>query len=349
MHETIKLLLIGTLPPPEGGQTLLVKMLAEDLNNSGRVNVTLVDLKIRNKLVPLLPIIMFWKIVQVLIKVKKADVVSFQTPANYLLPVGTLVALICRFCRKPLILRRFAGYYDEFYLSYSQITKAILRNTILNANLVLFETIHQVRFFSNVCRNEVKWFPNYRRIPHDLVQNKSKAAKRFVYVGEVSREKGIYILLDAVAPFADSNFTLSIYGRDKMDIINEIFDLPHVYYHGVLDNDKVIGKLTEYDVLILPSFREGYPGIIIESFIAGIPVIASALPAIEELITNRKNGLLFRVGDVKELQNCISELLTNEKLYLSIKRNSANSGSQFSNNKWTEFFINELENQVSKR
>jgi glycosyltransferase involved in cell wall biosynthesis len=64
-------------------------------------------------------------------------------------------------------------------------------------------------------------------------------------------------------------------------------------------------KLAQYDLLLLPSYREGYPGIIIEALSVGIPVVSTRVGGIPEIIECEHNGLLVECHQPVELAKAI--------------------------------------------
>lgn len=79
-------------------------------------------------------------------------------------------------------------------------------------------------------------------------------------MSHINKEKGIEDLI-AVSKLLPSNYTLDIYGEIKEDKYRNInFNESGITYHGVVSSEQVLKTLVEYDLLLLPSYREGYPG-----------------------------------------------------------------------------------------
>ena len=84
-----------------------------------------------------------------------------------------------------------------------------------------------------------------------------------------------------------------------------------------------------YDVLILPTYHEGegYPGIILEAFSLGLPVISTNWNSIPEIVKHNENGLLVPIKDVDSLIKAI--LYFNQNNYQNFRTNAINSFDQF--------------------
>ena len=101
-------------------------------------------------------------------------------------------------------------------------------------------------------------------------------------------------------------YTLDIYGEIKEDKYRNInFNESGITYHGVVSSEQVLKTLVEYDLLLLPSYREGYPGIIIEAMSVGIPCVSTYAGGIPEIVEDGYNGRLVIPGDVDAIKQAI--------------------------------------------
>ncbi len=71
--------------------------------------------------------------------------------------------------------------------------------------------------------------------------------------------------------------------------------------------------LTAFDVFVLPSIKEGLPYVIMEAMAAGLPVVASAVGGVPDLITHRREGLLVKPASVRDLAEALLEVAGDEK------------------------------------
>jgi glycosyltransferase involved in cell wall biosynthesis len=127
-------------------------------------------------------------------------------------------------------------------------------------------------------------------------------ADYFLYVGRLSEEKGINVLLNA---FAGSGMPLKIAGNGPLreKVIEYADRYPGIEYLGPLGSQDVCRLLSDCSALIFPSiWYEGMPLVIIEAFACGAPVIASNLGVMENMITPGYNGLHFEAGDEYDLR-----------------------------------------------
>ncbi|HNX00291.1 MAG TPA: glycosyltransferase family 4 protein [Candidatus Cloacimonadota bacterium] len=77
-----------------------------------------------------------------------------------------------------------------------------------------------------------------------------------------------------------------------------------------------------YDIGILPSYVEGFPNTILEYFSVGLPVIASSIAGVPEMITHGENGFLITPGDIKSLTHYILQLINDAELRTRMGQNA---------------------------
>lgn len=110
-----------------------------------------------------------------------------------------------------------------------------------------------------------------------------------------------------------------------------------VYLTGVIKD--AWRYLHAFDIFVLPSHKEGFPFALLEAMAAGLPVVATRVGAIPEIITHQKDGILIDVGDSATLGNELSELIHHSE----IRNRIAKSGQQLVTKHYTnELFLRHL-------
>jgi glycosyltransferase involved in cell wall biosynthesis len=140
--------------------------------------------------------------------------------------------------------------------------------------------------------------------------------KRFVCVARMSVEKGPFMLVEVARRLAEENrsFQVIFVGdgpmREKVEGRIAEYGLgDKVLLAGWLDARQVRDQIVSSRCLVLPSFAEGLPVVVMEALASERPVIASCIAGIPELIENGKSGWLVTAGSVEELTNAMRECL----------------------------------------
>ena len=136
--------------------------------------------------------------------------------------------------------------------------------------------------------------PNFADFPPPLEQPRSG----LLFVGRLAPEKGVEILARAIR--AEPGLMVTVVGTGPAKHLME--GLPGVQFTGALSETAVRERMCHAIALVLPSiWYENFPRTIVEAFASGLPVIASRIGALAELVEEGVTGLLFEVGNHVEL------------------------------------------------
>jgi len=143
-----------------------------------------------------------------------------------------------------------------------------------------------------------------------------------VYLGRLSKEKGLLTLLEAFKELPD--LPLKVLGEGPMEeeLIEfaRLHQMNNVSFEGFIDGEMKKEILKKALFLIFPSeCYESFGYTIIESFACGVPVVASDIGGARELVTEGRTGFLFKAGCPKDLHEKILHLTANRQLLLDMK------------------------------
>jgi glycosyltransferase involved in cell wall biosynthesis len=124
-----------------------------------------------------------------------------------------------------------------------------------------------------------------------------------LYVGRLSYEKGVRTMLRA---WQKTNTPLCVVGdgplRQELEDDASSHGLSHVCFHGRLASDELMPLMKRTRFLIFPSeWYETFGLVAAEAFACGVPVIASRLGAMQEIVADGRTGLHFTAGDADDL------------------------------------------------
>lgn len=283
----------------------------------------------------------FVSLLRVLFYVPFSKSVVIFGSRNFAFFYSTLFLLSCRCFGKQCTVRFFGGRPMLALLNQNSLIHKIVLTMFRTANKVLVQTEFGAKEFPKFLQKKIEVFFGYRsRAPEKLERLfHNPGIIRFVYGGQVSRTKGIDVLLSAFSELNKlskqrNSIELHLYGVGTQEIVHRLRDVDRVFYHGVVDNLSLRHCLSSYSVLVFPSVynNEGHPGIIIEALMAGLPIIATDPPVIREILKHESNALLVRSGDVKALAKAMHRLACDENLRLSLSRAALASSKRFDKN-----------------
>lgn len=147
----------------------------------------------------------------------------------------------------------------------------------------------------------------------------------FVMLGWMERNKGIYDLLQVVeshrADFQDCRFVLCGEGgclddfRKQVDArsLNHLISTP-----GWVDGAGKLEVIARADVVLILSYREGLPNVLLEAMAAGRPVLATRVGAIPDVVVDNESGILCEPGDTDDIHRGMIALLRDSSLRLRL-------------------------------
>lgn len=179
---------------------------------------------------------------------------------------------------------------------------------------------------------------------------------KFVFLSRLTELKGIFHILESVkalnAEGLQDAFQVDFYGsfdngvKDRFN--NEIKDVPNADYKGFLDLkiDSNYDVLASYDAMLFPTMHptEGFPGIVADAAIAGVPMIAANWNYAKELVEDCGCGFVFPVGDNKALTDWMRFAINNREKLQTIRQKCVSRSAIYrTDNVLTSQLIDDLE------
>jgi len=154
--------------------------------------------------------------------------------------------------------------------------------------------------------------------PHD------DSAKKILFVGGLDQAhyfKGVNNLIKACAGLAVKNWQLVIVGEGDLKasyqaLAQELEITDKTIFPGKLLAEQLIAAYQSASVLALPSINsnEAFGIVLIEALACGTPVVASNLPGVRSVFTDKQEGLIVEPGNVADLTNRLEEILNDNDL-----------------------------------
>jgi glycosyltransferase involved in cell wall biosynthesis len=144
--------------------------------------------------------------------------------------------------------------------------------------------------------------PNFLADNIEYLPHTGNPKKGALFVGRLSEEKGLRTLLQAFRQLPEVPLTIAGDGPLRQMVEAEVLRGANIRYTGRLNKEEIMALMRQSAFLIFPSqWYEGFPMTIVESFANGLPVIASRLGSMAEIISDGKTGLLFTPGDAADM------------------------------------------------
>ncbi len=153
-----------------------------------------------------------------------------------------------------------------------------------------------------------------------------------LFLANVTPLKGLHVLLDALANVPVDSCSLDVAGSLSVDVPYAARmqrfarDLPvPVAFHGVLDGQLLAEMLRRSDVLVVPSFYEGFGISYLEGMAFGLPAIGTTAGAIPQMIHDGVNGYVIAPGDAAALAAIITRLSSDRQLLVHLSTGALES------------------------
>jgi len=157
---------------------------------------------------------------------------------------------------------------------------------------------------------------------------------RLLFLANVTPLKGLHVVLDALCRLPAGSCALDVSGSLGVDVAyskrmqeQAASRSIAVTFHGILDDRPLMQVLERSQVLVLPSFYEGFGIAYVEGMAFGLPAIGTTTGAIPQVITHGENGYMIAPGDSAALAGILEGLSSNREL---LARLSANALQRFS-------------------
>ena len=166
----------------------------------------------------------------------------------------------------------------------------------------------------------------------DLFSNKqNRISDKTIRIGIVKKLEEIYgidILINAFKKISNVNHIIELYivgdGTQKLNLRMLASDNKHVYFKDAIPNKMVPTFLSSLDIFVVPSRSESFGVAAIEASSCSLPVIASNVGGLPEVVINNKTGLLFEKEDINDLSEKLKILIEDPALRKSLGFNGRN-------------------------
>ncbi len=224
------------------------------------------------------------------VSLRGSDVPGYDNTRLYLRPLHWLL--------RPL--SNFIWSRATFVTAISNNLKALAHNTSPHLDIVVI---------NNAVHQEI--FQRERRMPR-------VGAVRLICVCRLVRRKGLEYLIRAMQDLMESGIRLEIVGTGEREaqvrsLIEDCGVDTHVSLAGYVPQEGLSDRYGDADIFVLPSLSESFGQVLLEAMSAGLPVIASSVGGIPEIVDHESGGLLIEPASSGAIVTAVKKLSNDPK------------------------------------
>ena len=356
MSHTIKIIRTSTIPV---SLNIFCKGLFQELQEKDGYNVIVVSSpsnelveiaereRVRTIAVSMERRISFWNDLKSLIRLVKVFHKERPQMVHSITPKAGLLSMIAAWiCRVPVRLHTFTGLVfptatgltQKILILTDRLTCACATHIVPEGEGIRHDLINY-----NITKKPLKilGYGNIRGIDTEYYSIENKDVKAvadkirmdgvftFVFVGRLVRDKGINELIEAFVKLNKEyvNTRLILVGAQEPELdpllpetIKEIDSNKSIMAVG--SQRDVRPWFAASDALVFPSYREGFPNVVIEAGAFGLPSIVTDINGSREIIIEGKNGTIIPVRDVKALYNAMRKFIEEQDYTAMLAQNA---------------------------
>ena len=216
-----------------------------------------------------------------------------------------------------------------FQISYAKVDKYIVLSTLFKNKLYDLGVPSDTEFFI------ITTVADSRYIKELNLEKKFLAFDEkivFLFLSRITKEKGVYIAIDAYRKFKMDNpkkrscLNIAGDGPELLAVKNYVTqeNIPCVNFLNYVSDDRKNKVLLESHIMLLPSYSEGLPNSILEGMLYGMPIISRITGGIPDIIIEGLNGYLTESLQPSVFSEFMSIIVTNKELYMKIANDNHN-------------------------
>ena len=345
MPRASRILAVGPLPPPLGGDTVSFRRIVEsEVWGASDLQLLVVDTASKGAIrVDGTPSLLsnvrraLSILVRYLWNLPRARTVLLCCNSPFLWTIGLVLIRLGRLAGREVWVKPFGGSWDERLDELGAKRRERIRRTLSEVHGFLPQTKGFAAYLREKVLDDgvrIELLPNFiTRTAPPSFDGEAHGSGRFVYVGQIKEEKGVFDLLESLSglPQVRCEFWGPVLPRDRERFDAAIGRADNASYGGQLEPDGVSSKIADCVALVLPTFHEGegVPGVILEAFSVGRPVVTTRWKELPEIVEDGRNGYLVDPQSPTQLARAIERLHGDREEWLRLARGAFASAEPF--------------------
>jgi len=287
--------------------------------------------------IKILGTIIFWIKCFFLIKKINPEIVHSQT-----IQMGSPSFLAKKFWGIPYIVYcRGSDVYFPW-----KFKKIISKMVFNSADAIIALTDDMRNELKKYCKKDIIVIPNgidlekFKGFSKQAVRDKFKIhfnKKVILFVGNLRSVKGIDYLIGAMNSIKEKvpEAVLLLVGdgeqkKELEEMVKHLNLEENIIFSGKVLNKYIPEYMSASDIFVLPSLSEGFPMVILEAMASGLPIVATKVGGIPEVVKDGENGLLVEPKNSKQIAEKVLLLLENNELREKISNNNIEKAKEYS-------------------
>ncbi|UQO37162.1 glycosyltransferase family 4 protein [Burkholderia cepacia] len=262
------------------------------------------------------------------------DVVHFHVSERGSFYRKFVLYMIAKAMRRRVVFHLHSGNFDHFVARADGLTRAALHQFIGGADAVIGTSSASARLLNQFRRNadDTNVIANFATdAEHDAIHGGSHDRPRacvqsyIAFAGRLSTQKGVDVLIEALGILARQGFDIALRLAGEGDTerwrgvahAHDVID--RVHFEGWLEGDDKLSFYRNAFVFCLPSQFEAFGIAALEAMFCGVPVVATRVGGLEDLVSEGVTGYLVPPNDAEAVADRVRQLLENPALATRMK------------------------------
>jgi glycosyltransferase involved in cell wall biosynthesis len=265
------------------------------------------------------------------------DIVQIHTSDYFVFWENTFYLLWAKLLGKRVILR-MGGVFDKFYRNSNPLARLLIRRILRLPDVLIVQSDYWKSFILSLTKPRrirvVNNFLDISQFPSPAAKNPDTRKVLFI-CGTESLRKGLDVVLESIRYLShdgigNSKFIFVASNEQIRKRVRELQVHPYVEFRDILSKQEMIREYGEANLFVLPSFGEGFPNSLLEAMASGLPVVATRVGAVPEVVEHNINGILIEPGDPGALTRAIKKILNDPELGETLGRNNLEKVKKYS-------------------
>ena len=300
------------------------------------------------------------KFISILLRDRKIKIVHIHTSDYGSFFRKSIFVLVTKCSGRLAILHFHAAEMHLFY-KRSALFRRYLRFIVGQTRKIICLSPQWKEFFLGVTDIDRIEVINNPVFPAKYVRKQQSVGNlRILFLGRIGQRKGIFDLIKAIAHLDDAHrrrIHLTVGGDGDVDslkaAVSEYSFEQIISYRGWVTGKEKHDLLSSSDVFVLPSYNEGLPISILEAMTYGLPIVATPVGGIPEIVKDGVNGYLNAAGDVASLAKSLEKCLVEHEVVKSFGKRSIDLVAPYLQDnvmaKLNELYTKLLEDQIKSK